>query len=254
MGLVNDWPARRRLSAGSIFPGQWNGMLGFGGGAPAGTASGSGQPSLRPSAMGSTTQPEPPALEDPLPGDGSAGSDGQLFQLVSDTNQPAAPAPDVPRRAASARSRGSAITPQLSAEQIGNIVFNETQGLSGDNVPLARLQLAQSIINADTRWGANRSGHAKTAPTTLPSHLDARQRQILQDVYGSVAQALALKASGIDTSNGATNYNMRPTADRGPPYYGRSFTLESQWGPFQTSGTSNRYVDLYQNPDARRRR
>ena len=224
MGLLNSWPWQG--DDDDIDPSSWNGMLGFGPRAPGVGGSGAGQPVAPGPASDDTIQPT---------------------RLAQASTTPAST-----RAAAPTASRGAGGYTPMSAEDIGNIVFNETQGLSGDDVPLARLQLAESIMNAEDRWGAKRSERAGTPPPTLPARMDAHQRQILQDVYGTVQQAIVLRSLGLDTTNGATNYNMRTTDDMSPPGKWPKYRMERRWGPFQSSGTPYHYVDIWQNPDARK--
>ncbi|MGH6876188.1 MAG: RHS repeat domain-containing protein, partial [Rhizomicrobium sp.] len=47
--------------------------------------------------------------------------------------------------------------PPLTQDQIAAIVFNETQSLSGSDLSLVRLEIADTIINADEAWGDERT-------------------------------------------------------------------------------------------------
>lgn len=135
----------------------------------------------------------------------------------------------------------------LDDEQIRNIVFNETQSLSGDDLPAARVQIAQAIMNADTRWGPLRTKHAGTAPSYIEHAPDPRQQGILSDVAAAVIMARTLHMIGIDTVNGATNYNLRTMESSRPPSWGKTFTLEKSWGPFQDSVGSPKHIHIWQN-------
>ncbi len=78
------------------------------------------------------------------------GGDGQLLQLVSNPGVQRS-APTNPGSTGPGRPGSKPAYTPLTEEQISNIVFQETEGLSGADVQLARLQLAQSIMNAEGR-------------------------------------------------------------------------------------------------------
>ncbi len=245
MGLLNSWPFPGRRDDEGLDPTLWNGMLGFRGRPPA-AVSGGGQPVAPGSEPDDAIQPVLLAQASTQPGDAGANP---LLQFVSDRRPPPRPAVANTRPAAAG---GAQPYTRMSAEELGNTVFNETKGLSGNDIPFARLQLVQSIMNAEDRWGAKRDERARTAKPTLPANMGAREQQILQDVYGTVQQAMVMRSLGLDTTNGATNFNMRTTDDMSAPRNRSSYKIERRWGPFQSNGTPYRYVDIYQNPEGRR--
>jgi RHS repeat-associated protein len=119
----------------------------------------------------------------------------------------------------------------ISSQQIGNIIFNETRSLSGANIDQARLNIAHSILNADAKWGKNRSKYAGTAPDTVACIPKSEYDTYLQSQIAAIIAAHQQNA-GIDPTNGATNFNFRNNSSSAP-FLG--MPLQTQVGPLNNS-------------------
>jgi RHS repeat-associated protein len=95
----------------------------------------------------------------------------------------------------------------LTPEQIGNIVFRETRSLSGNEINDARYDLAQTIINADKRWGDDRSKYAKTASTDTPKVYPGEEQTYI-DAQAAAKKAACDNQKGIDSTEGSTNFDL----------------------------------------------
>jgi RHS repeat-associated protein len=119
----------------------------------------------------------------------------------------------------------------LSTTEIGNIIFNETRSLSGENIQTARENIAHAIINAEERWGENRNRYAGTAPTRV----DARAQQADSTQYESSQQAarsaVAIHATS-DPTNGAVFFNFRSNDSRSDF---QNAEIQTQVGPLANS-------------------
>lgn len=148
----------------------------------------------------------------------------------------------------------------LTDEQIRNIIYNETEGLSGPGVQNARAILAHTIINADEIWGADRSRFAGTNPTTFLRAEHPKRGAILADIEEAVTIARAQRRAGGDPTNGATNFHMRDVRSTDLPPHGiakdprYNFMPEGEpLGPYVNYPLPPRYINIRQNPVARRR-
>lgn len=155
----------------------------------------------------------------------------------------------------------------LTDEQIQNIVYNETRGLSGSNIQRARVALAHTIMNADEIWGPQRGRTSKDGPAgTAPDFLKAlpvsdREKAAMTDVTLAVSAARAQRHAGIDPTNGATNFHMRPFRSTNPPPHGIAqdsrYTFQPEgnpFGPYDNDEGRQTFINIWQNPIARRRR
>jgi hypothetical protein len=126
----------------------------------------------------------------------------------------------------------------LTVQQVGNVVFNETQSLSNlpnSNEPIesTRAKVAQVVINGDDQLGDSRP---ETASTAAPGPKQLQNAQVAA-TYGS-SQAAAREAyvnfrlGGLDLAGGALNFNLRPNAGTGP-FFG--IPLATQSGPYANS-------------------
>jgi RHS repeat-associated protein len=143
----------------------------------------------------------------------------------------------------------------LSATQVANIVFNETQSLHGPDVTLsdAHNSVAHAIINGDNAKGENR-------PITASDKVsEANQKtQAYKDTKADVQCACHEAAQGVDPTNGAQNFNLRPN-DSTAPFQGAD--IQTQSGPFTNSYPTkalpnrNIYVNTYkQSPPSAKRK
>lgn len=136
----------------------------------------------------------------------------------------------------------------LSVTQVTNIVVNETQSLHGSDVTLsdAHQSVAHAIINGDNAKGDNR-------PITAPDKVSAatQQTQSYKDTKADVQCACQDAAKGVDPTNGAQNFNLRPN-DSTKPFQGAD--IQTQSGPFRNSFPSKDlpktgiYVNTYKQP------
>lgn len=126
----------------------------------------------------------------------------------------------------------------LTVQQVGNVVFNETQSVStqaSSNEPIdaARVKVASVVINGDQQLGESRPA---TGSTSAPSQAQLENSQV-SGAYAS-SQAAAREAYvnsrlGLpDATGGALNFNLRPNASTGP-FFG--IPLATQSGPYANS-------------------
>ncbi|MGA2832005.1 MAG: RHS repeat-associated core domain-containing protein [Terracidiphilus sp.] len=137
----------------------------------------------------------------------------------------------------------------LSVGQVTNIVFNETQSLSGNDVTVsdAHIDVAHAIINGDNDKGDNRPETASDKVSAANQKTGTYQ-STLTDVQGACKDA----ANGIDPTNGAENFNLRPN-DSTAPFQGSD--IQTQSGPLNNSYPSaalpkgkSVYVNTYKAP------
>ncbi len=140
----------------------------------------------------------------------------------------------------------------LSNLDITNIVFNETRSLSGQALYNARYYMAISIMNADTKWGADRSTYASTASSDMPTGLTTEEGDVWGQVLQTVVDARARLESGQDPTNSALyfyEHTSPTTADW------NSAGIQTQSGPLDNSFpygdvpvAHGVYVDTYGGP------
>jgi RHS repeat-associated protein len=136
---------------------------------------------------------------------------------------------------------------EVTEEQIGNIIFNETRSFSGENLASVRYNIAQAIINGDREYGDKRP---QTAPTT------ATVPDLERTVYGlcreAAKDAKADNSKGIDPTDGATHFNFRNNSSQKPFY---NYPISTQVGPLNNSFTgkglnaSGVYGNTYGSPN-----
>ncbi len=136
----------------------------------------------------------------------------------------------------------------LSVSQVTNIVVNETQSLHGPDATLsdAHQSVAHAIINGDNAKGENR-------PITASDKVSAatQQTQSYKDTKADVQCACQDAAKGVDPTNGAQNFNLRPN-DSTKPFQGAD--IQTQSGPFTNSYPTKDlpktgiYVNTYKQP------
>lgn len=114
----------------------------------------------------------------------------------------------------------------LTTTQIANIIFNETQSLSGPGIEQARTNIAMTILNAE-RQGRPRP---MTAPDTAT--VPIVEKGIYADCLKAAQKAVADHKKGTDPTKGATHFNFRSNAATSP-FFG--FALRTQIGPLRNS-------------------
>jgi len=114
----------------------------------------------------------------------------------------------------------------LTDVQITNIVFNETRSLSGPNIQQARINIAHTIANSDSRSGSR----PRSAPT------QARVPAVEGVTFGQCQQAVQemrrQQTQGSDPTHGATNFNFRRNASRASFF---NLPIQTQVGPLDNS-------------------
>ncbi|MCF3948175.1 cell wall hydrolase [Acidiphilium iwatense] len=114
----------------------------------------------------------------------------------------------------------------LTQQQLANIIFNETQSLSGTGIEQARINIAMTILNAE-KAGQRRPMTAPDAATVPPAVAG-----IYADCLKAAQQAIADWKQGQDPTNRATHFNFRSNLSTSP-FFG--FRLHTQLGPFRNS-------------------
>ncbi|HEV8589320.1 MAG TPA: RHS repeat-associated core domain-containing protein [Pyrinomonadaceae bacterium] len=132
----------------------------------------------------------------------------------------------------------------LTVDQVSAIIFNETQSLSGDADALSAMykHLAHAIINGDNQFGSSRP---RTAVSSVSE--DTRQGDFFKTIQDAVRSALVENRRGIDPTDGAQYFNLRPN-DSSKPFQGHE--LRTHDGPFKNSfpsGDLPRGKDVYVN-------
>jgi hypothetical protein len=114
----------------------------------------------------------------------------------------------------------------LTTHQIANIIFNETQSLSGPNIDQVRTNLAMTIINSEKP--------GKARPMTAPdiAKVPAVETATYASCLKAAQAAVADHKKGLDPTKGATHFNFRPNGSQSP-FFG--FPLRTQIGPLQNS-------------------
>ncbi len=130
-----------------------------------------------------------------------------------------------------------------TTQEIGNIIFNETQSMSGPGISYARIDIGHTIIN-----GSDEDNPPLTAPDNVSSNLSPSAQQTLTACQNAAQQAVNQDNLGIDPTNGDEHFNMRATNSNavwtganGGPNEAPSMIL----GPFYNSNSDYQYIDIY---------
>lgn len=130
---------------------------------------------------------------------------------------------------------------KLTVQDVGLIVFNETQSFTdsdsaNDTITAAREKVAHAIMNGDQQLGRNR-------PAT--SHPIEPSAKALKDPKTKAAYESSLRAareaylSPTDRTHGATHFKFMTTADRSDQKFNHNSSkknaLKTQSGPFTNS-------------------
>jgi RHS repeat-associated protein len=132
----------------------------------------------------------------------------------------------------------------LTITQVSAIVFNETQSLSGDASALDTMyqNVAHAVINGDNQSGNKRPRTASDAVSE-----DTKQSDAFKTVQDSVKKAAADATKGVDPTDGAQFFNLRPN-DSQKPFQGH--VIKTHDGPFKNSYPSSalpKGKDVYVN-------
>lgn len=130
----------------------------------------------------------------------------------------------------------------LTDTDIANIIFNETRSLSGNDIHIARKNIANAIVNG--------AALLKNRPATGPTKVSvpAVEKGTYEDCVQAVADMRAERKEKIDSSMGATHFNFRKNNWRGD-FYGKKIC--TQIGPLDNSyptddlPKSNIYANTY---------
>jgi hypothetical protein len=122
----------------------------------------------------------------------------------------------------------------LTVEEIGNIIFNETRSLNGDNIQEARENVAHAIINGSSTLRENRP---ITGSTTVSDTARTQDNQQYQDSQQAALQAVFAHATTGDPTNGSVHFNFRINDSRANFY---NAVIQTHVGPLNNS---------YPNPD-----
>jgi hypothetical protein len=139
----------------------------------------------------------------------------------------------------------------LNVEQIGNIVFNETRSLSGENIESARENVAHVVINGEETWGANRNKYANTASTVVTDAAKQADSQQYNDSQAAAINAVLNHITSGDPTNGAEHFNFRRNDSTGN-FQGAS--IRTQIGPLNNSYPTTTlpatgiYANTYKRP------
>lgn len=114
----------------------------------------------------------------------------------------------------------------LTTDQLANIIFNETQSLSGPGIEQARVNIAMTILNAEKQ--------GKARPMTAPASetVPPVEKAIYADCLKAAQKAIADQKKGDDPTKGATHFNFRSNSSPNP-FFG--FALRIQFGPLRNS-------------------
>ena len=135
---------------------------------------------------------------------------------------------------------------KMSADEVGNIVFNETRSLSGKGIDEARAAIAHTVRNGEQKKGERRP---KTAPSEV-GRIPSTEAGTYRDSQNAATQADSERAQGKDPTKGATHFNI--THGRASkPFEGHKHV--QSYGPFHNSYTGgdvprkkNIYINLYE--------
>jgi hypothetical protein len=134
----------------------------------------------------------------------------------------------------------------MTVHDVRLVVFNESQSYSdrpdsNERIDAAREKMAHSVINADTKWGAARQQHAKTASPIEPTDSALRNPATRAAYNSSMRAAREAYLSGTDPTNGAVHLNQRDSPDRSNLKFAKGnpqgVTLSTQSGPYNNSYT-----------------
>jgi hypothetical protein len=139
----------------------------------------------------------------------------------------------------------------IDVEQLGNIIFNETRSLSGENIQEARENVAHTVINAREKWGTNVNTHARSASSIVTDTAKKTDSQQYNDSQTAAVNAVLNHAIGRDPTGGAEHFNFRPNSST-DDFYGAN--IRTQVGPlnnsYPTTGLPAQgiYANTYRRP------
>jgi hypothetical protein len=117
----------------------------------------------------------------------------------------------------------------LTVEEIGNIIFNETRSLNGDDIQEARENIAHAIINGSSTLGEKRP---ITGSTVVSDAVRNQDNQQYQDSQQAALQAVFAHVTTGDPTNGSVHFNFRTNNSRANFY---DAVIQTQVGPLNNS-------------------
>jgi hypothetical protein len=148
----------------------------------------------------------------------------------------------------------------LTVHDVGLIVFNETESYAdhdgaNESVNTAREKIAHTLMNADSKFGAQRNAMARTASPIEPSMKALQDARTRQAYNSSLAAARDAYLSPTDPTHGATHFQFLTNADRSNIKFKKGspegLPLKTQSGPFDNSYLKNHvkshrvWIDTY---------
>jgi hypothetical protein len=122
----------------------------------------------------------------------------------------------------------------LTVEQLGNIAFNETRSLSGENIQEARENIVHVVINGLKKFGNDeeRQKQAGTASSNVTEVAKKADNQQYNDSQTVAINAVFQHALGNDPTKGAEHFNLRNEWQTGDF---RKSAQTTRVGPFNNS-------------------
>src|SRR5207248_1777734 len=114
----------------------------------------------------------------------------------------------------------------LTDDQIASIIFNETRSLSGPSIDDARYNNAMVILHNNL--------NLRTLPKMAPPRaaVPSQEQAAYDSILSVVRRARSDFLNGINPTNGATNFNFRPT-NSGARH--DNMSVRTQVGPLRNS-------------------
>lgn len=124
----------------------------------------------------------------------------------------------------------------ITVEQIGNIVFNESRSLYGDGIEIARENIAHAIINGNERWGDRVNIYAQPASPIVNDEAKKMDSEQYNDSQTAAINAVMKHSAGVDPTSGAEHFNFRINDSRSN--FLKTCYIVTQVGPLDNSWPS----------------
>lgn len=168
-------------------------------------------------------------------------SDRALDRIKPQPPAPARPAPPAMNQTAWEQSVGAHKVNTLTVQDVGRIVFNETQSFTNsdsanDTIHAAREKVAHAIMNGDQQLGRHRPATAHPVEPSAKALKDPKTKAAYESSLKAAREAY-LRAT--DPTHGATHFKFMTTADRSDQKFNHNSSkknaLKTQSGPFNNS-------------------
>jgi RHS repeat-associated protein len=120
----------------------------------------------------------------------------------------------------------------LTIEEIGNIIFNETRSLSGKRVQEARENVAHVVINGAIKFGSKRDSLAGTASTSVTDIAKKQDSRQYLDSQKAARKAILAHLTSGDPTNGSVFLYIATNNSRVDFQSGK---IQTQVGPLNNS-------------------